>query len=168
MRYNQLLNLPFMITISLYKAPKAVLDKINKLLSTLRLSKKLYEQTAAKLKNSQFQGTILGLAQENRQFAEELAAHLHTMGGEESMPVPDTGVKTGAAQEKVEWEGGDDEKAALTHCAMREWYTGQQYEDVLKEPHLHENLRRLISYQLKGLMHSIAQMTLLNNSLAKS
>jgi uncharacterized protein (TIGR02284 family) len=152
---------------TIYKAPGAVLEKLNRLLDILKSSKKMFEQTASGLENKQLRNTILGLAQENRQYAEELAAHIQILGGQAGKVEQGAEFKEDWFKEKKEWEVAEDEKTALKNCALREEFTGQQYEDVLNEPFLHENLRKMIHYQFQGLMHSLSQMTLLSTSLAK-
>jgi rubrerythrin len=158
---------PHMMNIVFYKAPRAVLEKMNRLLVSLRTAKKMYELTASALKNQQLKNTVLGLAQENKQYAEELAAHLQLLGGDIAVGVEPSSFRDDLVIEKREWEIPQSEKEAVDHCAMREKFTEQLYEDMLKEPSLHENLRKMIVYQLQGVMHSLSQMTLLSSSLVR-
>jgi uncharacterized protein (TIGR02284 family) len=154
-----------MITISLYKAPRGVLDKLNRLIQTLRTAKKMFEQTASLLENYQLRNTILGLAQENRQYADELAAHIHIIGGDSEKMDPGAESGDDWAGKKKDWGKAGDERTAVNRCAMREQFTGQQYEEVLNEPNLHENLRKLILNQLQGVRYSLSQMRMLSTSL---
>jgi uncharacterized protein (TIGR02284 family) len=128
----------------------------------------MYEQTAGALENKQLRSTILGLAQENRQYAEELSAHIHLIGGEIERGDQGAPFNDDWFNRNKEWEVTGFDMNAVNDCTMREQFTGQQYEEVLKEPNLHENLRKLILNQLQGVRHSLAQMRLLNMSLVGS
>jgi rubrerythrin len=154
-----------MMNIVLYSAPRAVMEKLNRLVVSLRTAKKMYELTASALKNQQLKNTLLGLAQENKQYAEELSSQLRMMGADAVGAEEASSFRDDLVIEKREWEKPQNEKEAVDHCAMREKFTGQLYEDMLREPSLHENLRKMIVYQWQGLMHSLSQMTLLSTSL---
>jgi hypothetical protein len=156
-----------MMTISIHKTPRIVLDNLRRLLKALQVSKKEYERTAFTLADQQMQATLLGHAQECKQYARELASQLEVLGGESAHadPLgPDNEIEEG-------WDATgrssacSTTKEAMQHCTKSGETTLQVYAEVLREPSLHENIRKLIRYQINGLLHSFAQLSLLNASL---
>ena len=70
-----------MIAAVAHKTPGIILDKLTRLLNALQEVKNYYEQVAKRIQNQQFKLSILGLAQESKQYANELIAHIETLGG---------------------------------------------------------------------------------------
>jgi len=149
----------------LYEMPLVVMNKLKFLLVSLQKSKKAYEQMAFTLKNKQLRLTIIGLAQESRQYATELDSYVTTLGLEtEKMDtepeLPDDGSPGGK-----DWICLEEEKDILHWCAKSEKSLLKVYREVLNEPFLNEGVRKMMRYQLNGMMHSFAQMKLLYASL---
>ena len=145
-------------------APKIILDKLSRLLSILQGAKKTYEQTASTVNNKQIRYTILGLAQESKQYANEVMAHIETLGGEAAKPLAGSEFNYENLSERKEWEI-KAEKDRLQDCTNSESSILQAYHDLLAEPGLYENIRKTIKYQLVGLLHSFSQLKLLRTSL---
>src|SRR5664279_3214280 len=70
-----------MIASVAHKTPGIILDKLTRLLNVLQEVKNHYEQVAKRIHNRQLKLSILGLAQESKQYANELIAHIETLGG---------------------------------------------------------------------------------------
>lgn len=157
-----------MITISIHKTPRVVLDNLSRLLRVLQVSKKEYERTAFALTDQQMQAALLGHAQECNQYACELASQLEVLGGESVQADPSrSGDDLGEGLLAFSPGGtSGTTKDAMRHCSRNGETTLQVYVEVLSEPSLHENIRKLIRNQINGLMHSFAQLSLLNASLA--
>jgi len=149
------------------KTPKVILEKLGRLLETLQRVKKTYEQTASTISNQQIRCTILGLAQESKQYANELMSHIEILGGPRERSSTESEFDYSAASpKKNEWEC-EEEKNSLNDCTRSEKFLLQVYREVLNEPFLYENIRKMIRYQLNGILHSFAQLKLLNASLRR-
>ncbi len=70
-----------MIASIAHKTPATILEKLTRLLNALQEVKNHYEQVAKRIQNKQLKLSILGLAQESKQYANELIAHIETLGG---------------------------------------------------------------------------------------
>ena len=70
-----------MIASVAHKTPGIILEKLTRLLVALQEVKNHYEQVAKRIQNKQLKLSILGLAQESKQYANELIAHIETLGG---------------------------------------------------------------------------------------
>ena len=144
-----------------YEMSPLVHDKIQNLFTSLVKAKKSYAQMAVALANKQLRLMIFGLAQESRQYATELDAYIHTLGlnidqtaGE--MSRPGKGLAEEHAVPKME-----EEKNIIQWCVRSEKSILMVYRELLNEPYLYEGIRKMIRYQLNGLMHSFAQLKLL-------
>ena len=147
------------------KTPKAILEKLDRLLDTLQKVKKTFEQSASTIHNQQIRYTILGLAQESKQYANELMSHIEILGGTRERFIVETELDF-CDDDKNEWEC-NEEKDRLKICTSSEKFLLQVYREVLNEPFLYDNIRKMIRYQLNGILHSFAQLKLLNASLRK-
>src|SRR5450432_4589705 len=70
-----------MIAAIVHKTPGIILDKLTRLLNALQEVKNHYELVAKRINNQQLKLSILGLAEESKQYANELIAHIETLGG---------------------------------------------------------------------------------------
>jgi uncharacterized protein (TIGR02284 family) len=163
---QQFIQKEVMSNASLYKAPGIVLEKLGRLLKTLQASKKVYEQNAFRLNDRQLRLTLLGHAQECNQYAKELASQIEILGGESERDLASHGepAKEGL-QNKQDSERSNEQKEAMRKCTKSGESTLLVYTEVLNEPSLHENMRKMIRYQINGLLHSFSQLSLLNSSL---
>ena len=147
------------------KTPKAILEKLDRLLETLQKVKITFEQTAVNINNQQIRYTVLGLAQESKQYANELMSHIEILGGN-CERLAESELTFSDLLEKHESECSE-EKDRLKVCTSSEKFLLQVYREVLNEPFLYDNIRKMIRYQLNGILHSFAQLKLLNASLRK-
>ena len=149
-----------------YRAPSIVLAKLDQLFSILQEAKNKFEQIASTLKNKQVQQTVISLAQESRQYASELGSQIESLGGEPQKSYYEHELR-GKACQAGEWKILDAEKDSLKICEMSEKSMMQAYREVLNEPFLLEGIRKMIRYQLNGIMCAFVQLRLLNASLRR-
>jgi hypothetical protein len=146
-----------MIFLTVNKIPGFVLEKLDILFSLLKERKLEYEAFAGKVNDKQLKRTVLTLAQETNQYANELCSQIETMGG-----------NIGTAGEAFELQDTlvmvPDEDAILKSCEVSEKKMIVAYRSILNEPFLHDNLRKLIRCQLNGLTYAFMQLKLLNTS----
>jgi len=139
------------------RIPAFVLEKLNLLLNLLKERKKEFEAFAGKIKNKSLKRTVLSLAQECNQYAQELLSQLETMTG-------DTKV-----HEQTEMEKANtlllEEEDILRSCQVSEKKMIIAYRSILNESVLEDNLRNLLRNQLNGLACAFTQIKLLNASL---
>ena len=147
------------------KKPGFAFEKLKYLLSSLQKARIAYEEMASTLKDRQLQLTVFGLAQESRQYATELDSFVHTLGVEVELKDIDIDCSKAKWTENRETLGADDEKNIMRWCAKSESSMVKVYREVLNEPYLYEGIRKMIRYQLNGIMHSFAQLKMLNASL---
>lgn len=154
-----------MIFSTVNKIPAFVLEKLDILCQLLKERKLEYEAFAGNMADKQLRRTVLTLAQEANQYANELWSQIETMGGrlrqlyepaEEGLP----GIKFMPDSALVMVH----EDEILKSCEMSEKKLITAYRSVLNEPFLHDNLRKLIRCQLNGLTYAFMQLKLLNTS----
>ncbi len=155
-----------MITNYVFRTPGVILEKLNRLLIVLQKAKRAFEQAASTIDNKQLRYCVLGLAQETKQYANELASHIEILGGETGKWQGGIEFSYDGLGEKID-VNMDDEKHRLQICTGSEKQIMQVYREVLNEPFLYENIRKMIRYQMNGMMHLFSQIRLLNASLQK-
>lgn len=146
-----------MIFLTVNKIPAYMLEKLDILFRLLKERKTEYEAFAGKVNDKQLKRTVLTLAQETNQYANELCSQITTMGG-----------TIDRREEQVNIHENlsvlPDEHDIISSCAVSEKKMIVAYRTVLNEPFLHDNLRKLIRCQLNGLMYAFMQLKLLNTS----
>jgi hypothetical protein len=153
---------------TIYKPPPIVLEKLNHLLDILQKARKDFEEMASTIKNKEIRQTILGLVQESRQYANELVSHIQMLGGETTHPHFSIEFNYDGIPEKKDWKIFQEERDSIQYCTMTEKSIVKLYREVLNEPFLYEDIRKMIRYQLNGMMHSFSQLKLLSASLHKN
>ena len=153
-----------MIASVAHKTPGIILDKLTRLLNALQEVKNNYEQVAKRIQNLQLKLSLLGLAQESKQYANELIAHIETLGGK--------------LQDRIKSdfnrldEVGDAEIPGymldLVQLNHGEQMVLKTYRDVLNEPFLYDTIRQMIRYQQNGLLHCFSQIRMLYATLLKT
>ncbi len=146
-----------MIFSTVNKIPAFVLEKLDILCKLLKERKTEYEAFAGKVNNKELKRTVLSLAQETNQYANEICSQLQMMGGKiktssEILPMHDPAMMM------------NDEDDILKSCEVSEKKMIVAYRTILNEPFLHDNLRKLIRCQLNGLTYAFMQIKLLNTS----
>jgi uncharacterized protein (TIGR02284 family) len=160
------LTINFACMITAYPMPPLVLTKLEFLLHSLLKARKAFEEMASSLKNRQLQHTIIGLAHESRQYATELDSYVHTLGMETEKFSSSSDFHD-STSESIEWAFPEEEKEVLRWCAKKEKSIVLIYREILNEPYLYEGIRKMVRYQLNGVMHSFAQLKLLNTSIRR-
>lgn len=146
-----------MIFANLNRIPAFLLEKLDILFKLLKERKFEFEAFACRARNRELKKTILTLAQETNQYANELLGQIETIGGKIKPPFEIFGIPNNS----VMMEDDDD---ILRSCEISEKKLIVAYRIILNEPFLHENLRRLIRHQLNGLIYAFMQLKLLRTS----
>ncbi|PWT98166.1 MAG: hypothetical protein C5B52_12720 [Bacteroidetes bacterium] len=145
---------------SIYKAPPFIVEKLTRLLTLLKQEKRKYEQIAEGISDKEFRRTVICLAQESNQYACELSSQIHTLNGQ--MPIDRF-----PEEEEVlvmETEPSGNEKDVLFFCRESEKNMITAYREILNEPFLLEGVRKVIRYQLNGIMYAFLQLKLLSST----
>jgi hypothetical protein len=153
-----------MIASVAHKTPGVILDKLTRLLNALQEVKNNYEQVAKRIQYRPLRLSLLGLAQESKQYANELIAHIETLGGK----LQD---RLKADFNKV--EGGEEPELPGNTVDVVQLKLGEQmvlktYRDVLNEPFLYDTIRQMVRYQQNGLLHCFSQIRMLYATLLKT
>ena len=154
------------MTSTYYKAPAVVIEKLNRLFGILQEAKLTFEQVALSLKNKQVHETVISLAQESRQYARELGAQIISLGGNLHKLYTEHELDNKFFL-PGEWQILDSEKKTLKVCEKSEKLVLRAYREVLNEPFLIEGIRKMIRYQLNGIMCAFFQLKMLNASLLR-
>jgi hypothetical protein len=155
-----------MIFSTVNKIPAFILEKLYILFQLLKERKVEYESFAGKVEDKQLKRTVLSLAQETNQYAIELESQIETMAGaRKQTELKNNGDKTLLLQKSTVMFSREDD--ILTSCEISESKMITAYRNILNEPFLHDNLRKLIRCQLNGLIYAFMQLKLLNASMYK-
>ena len=148
------------------KTPVIILEKMNLLLAALRLSWSDFEKTAWTISNKQLRYTLLGLAQESRQYANEIKSHIESLGGDTSSPAEEPGYDFSGLSDKKEWEIRPERDLFRKSGTLGNLLI-ESYAKLLEEPIIYEGLKERVRYQLNGLLHLFSQLSLLNASMER-
>lgn len=154
-----------MIASIVHKTPGIMLDKLSRLLNALQTVKDNYERTALHIHNKQLRMSLLALAQESKQYANELIAHIETLGGK--MNDHFKGEFNRLDSNQVHPFPGEG-KMDLREMNLGEQLLMKAYREVLNEPFLYDNVRRIIRYQQNGLMHCFSQIKIMYAMILKT
>src|SRR5664279_2642268 len=147
-----------MIASVAHKTPGIILEKLTRLLVALQEVKNHYEQVAKRIHNKQLKLSILGLAQESKQYANELIAHIETLGG-----IMHDRLKTefNKMEDSVEIQEIPGNTEDLVGLKLEEQQVMKTYREVLNEPFLYDTIRQMVRYQQNGLLHCFSQIRML-------
>jgi|SRR6185295_1350976 len=154
-----------MIASVAHKTPGVILDKLTRLLNALQEVKNNYEQVAKRIQNLPLRLSLLGLAQESKQYANELIAHIETLGGKLQDRLKSDFNKVEDAAEVSELPGNTED---LVQLNLGEQMLLKTYRDVLNEPFLYDTIRQMVRYQQNGLLHCFSQIRMLYATLLKT
>jgi len=154
-----------MIASVAHKTPGVILDKLTRLLNALQEVKNNYEQVARRIQNLQLKFSLLALAQESKQYANELMAHIETLGGELQERIKTDFNRVDQPDTTVEVPGYMVDLVQLKHGEQMVLKT---YREVLNEPFLYDTIRQMIRYQQNGLLHCFSQIRMLYATLFKA
>jgi len=154
-----------MIASVAHKTPGVILEKLTRLLTALQEVKNHYEQVAQRIQNHQLRLSILGLAQESKQYANELIAHIETLGGVMQEKIKEDFNKVVKPEPAEELPGYAEYMVGLK---LGEQQVMKTYREVLNEPYLYDTIRQMIRYQQNGLLHCFSQVRMLYATMLKS
>jgi hypothetical protein len=154
-----------MIASVAHKTPGVILEKLTRLLLALQEVKNHYELAAKRVHNRQLKLSILGLAQESKQYANELIAHIETLGGTMQERLKTDFNKLDASGDILEIPGNAEDLVGLK---LEEQQVMKTYREVLNEPFLYDTIRQMVRYQQNGLLHCFSQIRMLYATLLKS
>jgi len=154
-----------MIASIAHKTPGIILDKLTRLLNALQEVKNNYEQVAKRIQNTQLKLSLLGLAQESKQYANELIAHIETLGGQLQDRIKSDFNRVDETAENMELPNKSEVFIMLN---LEEQMVMKTYRDVLNEPFLYDTIRQMIRYQQNGLLHCFSQIRMLYATLLKT
>jgi len=154
-----------MIASVAHKTPGVILDKLTRLLNALQEVKNNYEQVAKRIQNLPLRLSLLGLAQESKQYANELIAHIETLGGKLQDRLKSDFNRVEDAAEVSELPGNTED---LVQLNLGEQMLLKTYRDVLNEPFLYDTIRQMVRYQQNGLLHCFSQIRMLYATLLKT
>ena len=146
-----------------YHAPAGILEQLEQLFAVLNKGKINYEQIATKIKDKDLHRTVIWLAQENNQYAYELACQIKTMGGHTESNVEH--VIQPREDDHLGFNPQKTDKEIFALCAHNEKEVIKAYRKVLNEPFLTTGIKNMIRYQLNGLLCAFQRLRLLNASL---
>ncbi|MGN6491711.1 MAG: DUF2383 domain-containing protein [Agriterribacter sp.] len=148
-----------MLKPSSYKAPSYVTQKLFRLLGTLKSERDRYAETASKITDRQLRDNINMLAQENNQYANELLSQLQIMGSDnDNSTSANESVKILVATSGAADESGHNTGSILQFCKDGEKKMIRLYREILNEPYLGEDIRRLMRCQLNGIMYAFLRL----------
>jgi hypothetical protein len=154
-----------MIASVAHKTPGIILEKLTRLLLALQEVKNHYEQVAKRIQNKQLRLSILGLAQESKQYANELIAHIETLGGVMQERLKTDFNRLDNSGDILEIPGNTEDIVGLK---LEEQQVMKTYREVLNEPFLYDTIRQMVRYQQNGLLHCFSQIRMLYATLLKS
>jgi hypothetical protein len=154
-----------MIAAVAHKTPGIILDKLARLLNALQEVKNNYEQAANRIQNIQLNLSLLGLVQESKQYANELIAHIETLGGKLQDRIKTDCNRLEDIYKETGWPTSAQD---LVNLKLGEQQVLKTYRDVLNEPYLYDTIRQMIRYQQNGLLHCFSQIRMLYATLLKA
>jgi hypothetical protein len=153
-----------MIASVAHKTPVIILDKLTRLLNALQEVKNNYEQVAKRIQNLQLKLSLLALAQESKQYANELIAHIETLGGKLQDRIKTDFNRVDQPDTNIEVPGY---MVDLVQLNLGEQLVLKTYREVLNEPFLYDTIRQMVRYQQNGLLHCFSQIRMLYATLFK-
>ncbi|MCC6287416.1 MAG: DUF2383 domain-containing protein [Chitinophagaceae bacterium] len=143
-----------------------IISKISELIYTLQREKQKYDTAVAFINHRQLRDTIHYLAQENNHYACELQSQLYMMGA----PVNEASVKVleMANEQILPADTGIDiqnREVMIHQCCDSEKKMIAAYRSILNEPMLPEDIRRVLRYQLNGVLYAFLQLKLVCSTL---
>jgi len=152
-----------MIKFNLDKLSPFILDKIHALCHLLWQGKNEFEALSSTIPDKQLRWTVLALAQESNQYASELSSQLHTLAGISVKEVNGVEKEEDDGKANITSETLHNETEVLALCRMNENKIVRAYQDILNESFLLEGLRKMLRYQLNGVLCAFMQLKLLNS-----
>lgn len=138
---------------SLQNIPPSLLEKINQLYNLLLQRKKVYEQVSAVVPDKEFQATLLMLAQESSEYAGELSLEIQNFGIIWQKERPTDTEPRRVLQNETE---------IMRFCKTNEVELVNAYYGILHESGLYGEVKKLVRYQLNGILNTFLKLKLLS------
>src|SRR5277367_5042017 len=145
-----------------YQPVAIVITSLSELCDALIERKRKCEQIARKIGNEQLRITIINLEQLNIQYAHELNSQIQSLGGE----FKDSDILSHAqTQADLDQTKINVKKETLNICSKIEYPIIKLYRRILRQPLLNASLKKIIQYQMNGIMCTTLQLKLLSKFL---
>lgn len=147
---------------SSFKPVTLVITSLTELSKALMEAKRKCEEIERRVRNEQLRKTLINLEQLNSQYARELVAQIQCLGGG-SQIVEAAARQSGASESEL----GEInvKKETLNICSKVEYPIIKLYRRVLRQPFLSTSLKKIIQYQMNGVMCTTLQLKLLSKFL---
>jgi|ERR1700722_134680 len=145
-----------------YQPVSAVISNLSELYNALLEGKRKCEEIALKIGNEQLRKTIINLEQLNVQYARELNSQIQSLGGEIINTDFLSDSKAYNSDDKAKVNVG---KETMNICSKVEYPIIKLYRKILQQPLLNSSLKKIIQYQMNGIMCTTLQLKLLSKFL---
>jgi hypothetical protein len=152
-----------MTTSSQDKFSPVDLKKLNELRSALLEGIRKCDEVVLAVNNEPLRKTILGLEQQSNQYANELNSQIQVMGGY-AQTLEEKNSKINISEKRKNGKT-NIELQALKICRNIEKSVINLYKKMLKEDLGSEGLKRMMKYQMDGIMCTTLQLKLLSKFL---
>jgi hypothetical protein len=153
-----------MATSLFMKSDSVELKRLSELRSALLEGIRKCSEVAFSVANSTLRKTILNLEQQSSQYLSEINAQIQALGGKpESISFPQRLALNFVDQKNRPIN--NLQKQALKVCRKIESSVIHLYSKILRESFENENLKKLIQYQMNGIMRTTLQLKLLSEFL---
>jgi small-conductance mechanosensitive channel len=139
-----------------------VITNLSELYNALLEGKRKCEEIALKISNEQLRKTIINLEQLNVQYARELNAQIQSLGGEIINTDFLSDSKAYNSEDKTKINVG---RETMNICSKVEYPIIRLYRRILQQPLLNSSLKKIIQYQMNGIMCTTLQLKLLSKFL---
>ena len=148
--------------------PAYIVEKLLYLLAALKKERDQYTRAASTISNKQLKDNINILAQENNQYASELFSQIQMLGAENRNTDGIAGIAKAFDEQSPADVAGDSLQSTgeiLQVCRDSEKKMIRVYREILNEPYLIEDIRRLIRCQLNGIMYAFLRLKLFSSTM---
>ncbi|MCO5236480.1 MAG: hypothetical protein M9933_09445 [Chitinophagaceae bacterium] len=150
-----------------HKDYSGTIKKIEYLIDALHAEEQRYNTDAETINHTQLRDSIRNLAQKNDHYAGELQSQLYMIGAEMSAGTENEPWKIPPPASATDDPVNPAWDEILQHCCGSEKNIITVYKSILKEP-LPGELRRVLDYQLDGILSGFLQMKLVRDTLDPS
>ncbi|HLK29927.1 MAG TPA: hypothetical protein VKT28_15210 [Puia sp.] len=138
------------------------LKKLNELRSALLEGIRKCGEVVLSVNNEPLRKTIMSLEQQSNQYANELNAQIQVMGGYSMNESKQEDANTSGKSKKIKT---NIEEQALKICRKIEKSVINLYKKTLKEELANDGLKKMMKYQMDGIMCTTLQLKLLSKFL---
>ena len=146
------------------KSDPVGLKRLSELRSVLLDGIKKCGEVAFSIANDTLRKTLLTLEQQSKQYLNEINSQIEVLGGKPKYASFQQNPALNFIKEKKK-PTNNLEKQALKVCGKIESSVIHLYSKILREPFENDNLKKLIQYQMNGIMRTTLQLKLLSKFL---